>query len=158
MSSKPAKRSQNKLRTQGQPHTLAATQQIATFHEGLLPAPATLRQYEEMIPGAAERLLSLVEREQERRHAREKHILDEAVADTRSGRNAHLRGDFMVILMFIACMSTGIWVLLTGRSEIIAGTLLGTPLIAAIGSLLYQRRLFKESKKELPEKTEKESS
>jgi Predicted membrane protein len=40
-------------------------------HSGPLPPPEMLREYEKIVPNAAERFLSLVENEQKHRHEKE---------------------------------------------------------------------------------------
>lgn len=44
----------------------------ATLHIGPLPHPETLRQYEDILPGGAERIMSLTETNATRRHEQRK--------------------------------------------------------------------------------------
>lgn len=52
---------------------------------GPLPSPHDLAGFERVLPGAAERIVSMTEREQEHRHKYESKGLDAAIADTRRG-------------------------------------------------------------------------
>ena len=40
-----------------------------TFHSGPLPAPATLKEYNEILPNAAERIFQMAEKEQNHQHS-----------------------------------------------------------------------------------------
>jgi uncharacterized membrane protein len=115
---------------------------IQTRHSGILPPPEMLREYEKIIPNAGERLLSLVEEEQKHRHSYEKHIVDSAVQDAKDGRRAHFRGDIIAVVIFVICTTLGMTLLLLDRNPLIAGALLGAPLIGAIASFLLARKGF----------------
>lgn len=53
-------------------------------YSGPLPPPAMLRGYDDVLPGAADRIVSLVERQQEHRHAMEtQHLVGSQRAETR---------------------------------------------------------------------------
>lgn len=45
------------------------------FHQGPLPTPRLLNGYEEVLPGSAERIVQMAEREQEHRHGQEGRIV-----------------------------------------------------------------------------------
>jgi len=46
------------------------------LHQGPLPAPEDLQRYEQMCPGAAERIIRMAETEQAHRHAQERKALE----------------------------------------------------------------------------------
>lgn len=62
-----SKRRRRDLPARGQ-HGLVF-RQTTIARSGPLPDPATLRQYEEMIPGAADRIINMAERDQQFIHA-----------------------------------------------------------------------------------------
>jgi hypothetical protein len=49
--------------------------EVVASCEGPIPAPSILRSYDEIVPGAAERIIAMAEREQEHRHAWERGAL-----------------------------------------------------------------------------------
>jgi uncharacterized membrane protein len=115
---------------------------IQSRHIGPLPPPEILREYEKIIPNAGERLLSVVEREQEHRHSYEKYIVESAVKDAGDGRRAHLRGDIIAVAVFLICSAMGMTLLFLDMNQYIAGALLGAPLIGSLASFLVARRGF----------------
>ena len=54
------------------------TQETFSAHIGPLPNPETFRQYNEICPGAADRLLALVENEQQQRFENQRSFWDDA--------------------------------------------------------------------------------
>lgn len=55
------------------PH--AVRYSAASYHSGPLPAPETLFQYNEIAPGAADRIIGMAEREQRHRHDTDRGLL-----------------------------------------------------------------------------------
>ena len=53
---------------------------------GLLPSPGDLQRYEEILPGAANRILEMLERQQAHQHSRERMALEQAVVIVDTGR------------------------------------------------------------------------
>lgn len=107
---------------------------------GPLPPPEILLQYKKIIPDAPERLLALVEKEQAHRHENENKMTEAVVADSKAARAADTRGDIIAIVTFIACMALGLFILIQGYSEVIAGSLVGAPLISSIGAFIFKRK------------------
>ncbi len=65
------------------PHALQFS--TSTFHAGPLPSPDTLHQYNEILPGAADRVVAMAEREQEHRHAVERSMVRIYARNTMGG-------------------------------------------------------------------------
>lgn len=53
---------------------------------GLLPSPDDLQRYEEILPGAANRILEILERQQAHQHNRERMALEQAIVIVDTGR------------------------------------------------------------------------
>ena len=53
---------------------------------GLLPSPDDLQRYEEILPGAANRILEMLERQQSHQHSRERMALEQAIVIVDTGR------------------------------------------------------------------------
>lgn len=75
-------------------YTLAAKQQIEV-HTGPLPAPATLEQYDKIVPGAAQRILAMAEKQVNHRIALEAQILPSREKQSSRGQ----------MFAFIACLA-----------------------------------------------------
>lgn len=56
-------------------------------YQGPLPHPDLLVKYEEIIPGAAERILSMAEKEQQHRHQLESEVIKKEIAQKGRGLN-----------------------------------------------------------------------
>ena len=61
------------------------TIQQTSIFSGPLPPPDTLAQYDDILTGAADRILSMAEKEQERRHQNENKIVYEQLKYRRLG-------------------------------------------------------------------------
>lgn len=121
------------------------TQETETLisHSGPLPHPETLKEYEKLIPQAAERLLALVEKEQENRHGIERQLTEAVIKDAEKSRQADKRGDFIAVYIYSTCMLAGGAILYFGYPVALAATLMGTPLIASLATFLLRRRQTK---------------
>ncbi|WP_296560133.1 DUF2335 domain-containing protein [uncultured Acetobacterium sp.] len=99
---------------------------------GPLPHPQILRGYEEVVPGAAERILSMAENQATHRQQLEKAVINSNVRDSRMG----------VVFAFvigIVGVSGGIYAVLQGAEW--AGTLIsGVSLGSIVGSFIYGTR------------------
>lgn len=63
------------------------TQIIAAgkFYSGPIPDPHTLQQYEKILPGAADRILAMAEKEQKNRHENNSKLIKELTLNSRYG-------------------------------------------------------------------------
>lgn len=111
---------------------------IATIQEhysGPLPQPADLEKYDQIVPGAAERILAMAEKEQADRHKE-------------SERQSHLmcalslRGQW--IGFFLAILFTGVSVFFAINGFEKLSALFGTPLIIWVCSIFVLHKTPKE--------------
>jgi uncharacterized membrane protein len=58
---------------------------VETFFSGPLPPPSLFRRYDEALPGAAERILAMAEKEQDHRHEWERKALQGEIGYSRLG-------------------------------------------------------------------------
>lgn len=119
-------------------------------HSGPLPPPEMLREYEKIIPRAAERFLALVEKEQDNRNKIEQRLTEALVQDTERARQADKRGDLIAVYIFTACMLSGFAVLYFGYPTALAATLMGAPLVTSVATFLFKRRQARDSKSQSP--------
>ncbi|HWB15910.1 MAG TPA: DUF2335 domain-containing protein [Vicinamibacterales bacterium] len=94
---------------------------------GPLPRPETLQQFDDIVPGAAERILLMAEG-----HARD------AWLDHRAERAAKIIGLSGAFLIILVALSGGLWLAYSGRS--LAGVTSVLAAIAApVGTLITRR-------------------
>lgn len=100
-------------------------------HRGPLPPASELRNYDLVLPGAAERILSMAEREQRHRHE-----LESTIVGTEAALRA--RGQWFALAALIASLLVVTSFAAFGAPE--AGAWLGGAIIVAVvGSFLGQR-------------------
>lgn len=80
-----------------QPAEVAVASRVSTaasismrMHSGPLPDPETLREYDRIVPGAADRVIAMAERQQKHRHDMEKQALTSSFRSEWGGRIAAL--------------------------------------------------------------------
>ena len=78
-------------------------------YSGPLPLPAHFREYEEILPGAAERILALSEKQTEHRQYLEKHVTK---GDGRRAWTGLIAGG----LLAGGCIGGGIWLVSLGHT------------------------------------------
>lgn len=67
------------------PSTPVVARAQSISYSGPLPVPAHLAQYEEILPGAAERILKMAEEQSIHRRALESKVINSGVADSKKG-------------------------------------------------------------------------
>lgn len=98
--SKPPRSRSGALRPAQQPTPQAASFAVAKHHSGPLPAPEDLARYEQLLPGAAERIIAMAELEQKHRVTMERDAMDsdhqhrnEVIAAQRENARSVFRSD-----------------------------------------------------------------
>lgn len=117
------------------PPKSTASESVAKFviaaqsFSGPLPPPEMLRKYEEVIPGSADRIISMAERQGEHRQGLELRVVSSNITNEKIG----------MIFGFIICLvaiSGGIYAIIQGKSA--AGLVaIITPLVALAGVFVY---------------------
>ncbi|MDD3468421.1 MAG: DUF2335 domain-containing protein [Thermoguttaceae bacterium] len=113
---------------------------------GPLPPASELGVYEQILPGAAERILAMAEREQSHRHQREDLERQNEMEVTRGKITYTFRGQ---------CLSFGFIVLLVGLTAILAywkqveaiGYVWGTTTCVIIGGMIWGIKFIRKSDK-----------
>lgn len=114
-------------RTEVDPDT--AERIVAGQWSGPLPPPAALEQFERSAPGAADRILTMAEREEEHRHSQEQAML-------RSDAKARSRGQFMAFVLALVIIAGGIWLIYKGK-EVFGLIAILTPVATVAGIFLF---------------------
>lgn len=102
---------------------------------GPIPPPALLEGYESILPGAAERILALAEREAAHRHEIEKQVTD---ANIRLAKGEHYQvylGQGLAFLLALVFISGGVFLIHGGKS-IVGSFFSAAALIAIVAAFL----------------------
>lgn len=108
----------------------------ASVHAGPLPAPWLLREYDEVVPGSGERLLKMVEKQEDHRINWEWQALIYAAQDARGG---HWLGAGLMAMGLICAVALA----LSDKVAVGIAIGIGSPLVA-----LAANRLFKSFTRE----------
>jgi uncharacterized membrane protein len=114
-------------------------------YEAPLPPPDLLHGYEQVLPGAAERIFAMTEQEALHRRAMERRVI------TLDG-TAQLTGLVSALVVALACIGGGVWAILAGHA--LAGSFLGGGTLASlVGAFIYgsNNRQPMPPTKQLPE-------
>jgi uncharacterized membrane protein len=107
-------------------------QMLSQQWSGPLPPPAALDQFNQIIPNGAERIMAMVEREQEHRISGEKAILQATISDTS-------RGHWIGFLIAVAAIAGAAWTAYINAHPSVSIALVGLPLVAIIQSVLKNK-------------------
>jgi len=106
------------------------------YHAGPLPPPETLKEYNEILPDAAERIFSMAEKEQEHKHTTEIKIVDHEIKKTSKGQNFALFTALTGIVGAVICAFL---------SQVVIGTVIGgSSLVSLVSSFLSAKQKKKK--------------
>jgi uncharacterized membrane protein len=113
-----------------------------TLHEGLLPSPETVSQYELVLPGAFDRILTMAEKEQQNSFEHNRKILDitsmELVVRGRGEFSKILFAHcgqifgFVTVIVFFSLLAYSMWL----ENMTMFGTLFGAGAFAGLAQLV----------------------
>lgn len=105
--------------------------QRSEFHSGPLPAPRTLKEYDEICPGSAERIISEWQKDTSARRANQKKIVD---------KTFFLRkiGQFNAGIFANVCIAGSVLLAYFGAYSA-AGIVGGVTVASVVGAFLYER-------------------
>src|SRR6266508_605347 len=87
-------------------HKIAKLERTVT-HEGPLPPPQQLQAYDRVLPGLAERIVSMAEREQNNRHAMQRVEVEGGLELARRGQRYGLAVAVLVLVVSLILVLTG---------------------------------------------------
>lgn len=123
--------------------TAIALEYWARSFSGPLPPPETLGQYEQLVPGCAERIIAMAERQAAHRQSLEKTFLDSGCRNERAGQ---LFAGVIAVTGIIAGA-----VLVNEGKDLAGFTAMLVPLAGIVGSFFYGKR---QQQRRLDEKRE----
>ena len=102
-------------------------------HSGPLPHPRLVREYDEIVPGAGERLLKMVEKQEDHRIDWESKALEYAARDKRRG---HWLGACVTVIGLLGAIALAV------ADKVVVGVALGigSPLAALVANRLFAMR------------------
>lgn len=107
---------------------------------GPLPAPETLREYDRICPGAADRIIKLAESEAAHRRDLEKSYMKLQAEDLKANRRQLRRGQYAGLAVALVGIAGGVWAMTHG-AQISGSILSGSTLVALVGAFLYREHL-----------------
>lgn len=128
-------------------------QSVTALWQGPLPPPAVLRQYEAVLPGTAERILRLAERnmdliEQEsgQRHTAEMETIQSLVADNTRMHADIRRGQVAGFLVTLCAFAAALGAAALG-AQVLGLAIVGTTIVCIVQALVVAGHSEKESRK-----------
>lgn len=109
---------------------------------GPLPPPALLNEYNLIVPGLAERIVTMAEKEQAQRHEQERNINNTNIQIASNDASMRATGQWMAF--FIAILGMGISGLLIYKDHSIAGTIMGGGFLVALVAVFMTGQHQKE--------------
>lgn len=104
---------------------------VATF-SGPLPPPEALARYDQVVPGAAERIIAMAEKQADHRRAMERQVISNDVRNSRLGL-------WFALLVGLAGLGAAAVIAIWGHS--FAGGFIGTATIGSlVGAFIYGAR------------------
>lgn len=126
-----------------QQNPVAVLQQVS--FSGPLPPPSILRQYDEVVPGAAERIIKMAEDQSKHRQELENAVIKSDISNSKSG----------LLFGFVIGMSgvIGSVVLVMTDHELTGSVLGATTLLGLVGTFVYGSRARRRDLEEKREDT-----
>ena len=111
-----------------------------------MPTPLELAAYNELLPGTAERIIAMAEREQAARHnaddqaqradiSHRDQLLAAQKAHTRSAFVLELVGQIFGVTVALACTAGAVYTAIVGAHPVVSVALVGLPIAAIIKAL-----------------------
>ena len=126
---KPTKTTPHKSQPAPQSKVHTAVQQ--TSFSGPIPHPEILHGYDAIVPGAAERILTMAEDDAKHQRVIEMAALDAAKAEVRLGQ-------WLGFIIGIAALGTSLTAIFLG-AEVVAGIIGGTTVVGLVSAFIFGR-------------------
>lgn len=123
------------------------TTMVQRIHSGPLPAPETFAHYEQIHPGAAERILTMAENEQSHRHGRENRIITNEFGIRYAGQAGAILALILLCGSVIYCASIG--------RDVAAGVIGAVGVIVTAFLRYTQMQMDKEPEEKAPQPSAK---
>jgi len=118
---------------------LTVTSVLATHVSGPIPSPGILRDYEEVLTGSAERIISAWEEENRHRRELDSKILEQDAVSSEMHYGVLRRGQIFAFILAILLFSGSMFLVYQGNSTGGVAVLLGE-IVALVGVFVIGRR------------------
>ena len=108
------------------------TIQVQQHYEGPLPHPEYLAQYDKIVPGAAERIIAMAEKEMNHRHEKDKSMYKNAI------KTSYLSITFAFLSVLV--ISGIAFYAFYKNIGVVAGTIVAGSIAAVVGAFLYKNK------------------
>ncbi|MCH7520384.1 MAG: DUF2335 domain-containing protein [Candidatus Marinimicrobia bacterium] len=99
---------------------------------GPMPPPEQLQEFENIVPGSAERILIMAENQQDHRKLAESTILSANILDTQ-------RGQYLGSAVSVLAICGAVLAVYLGAHPVVSVALVGVPLVAVVKALVESR-------------------
>lgn len=131
------------LQSQAQQTTLQIS---AERHVGPFPHPSLLAAYEQVLPGAAERIIQFAEREQAHRHKADDEAVQAQVNDIKAGRSEAWYGQLFALCIGLAALTAGAYTAVNG-APLAGGFIGGSGVVGLVTAFIYGRHAASKGEK-----------
>ena len=123
------------------PNQKIIKQEISMAFSGPLPHPEILQKYDEILPGAAERIIKMAEQQAEHRRSMEQQAIKSDI------KNSGL-GIWCGVIIGISGIIGGIMVAIFGKQPLFGGILSFATLASLVGVFIYGTQSRRKEKKQ----------
>lgn len=113
------------------------TQEI--LYQGPVPPPAIMERLEQLLPGAADRIFTMAEKDQASAHESQRLAHERAVQLEKDQHGESMTALWMAFAICLVFAVGGILLVLNGFEKI-GAALIGTTLLGVVGSFLSQKK------------------
>lgn len=120
---------------------VAVIRSESTAHTGWLPTPQFMREYDQLLPGLAERIVAMPEREQAFRHRATESIVQR---DYKLRATGQVMGMTALVLLLAFCVFLAFWGAPTAAATVAGTVIIGTVGVFVTGQIVDNRSSSKE--------------
>lgn len=137
-----------------EPHTEHKIAVHSAKFEGPLPHPSILREYDEIYPGLAERIVANWEKEIEHRHTLEQNVVKAEIEAQKHIPKEIRRGQYLAFVLSLGFLVAGVY--MVAINQPIAGTVVsGTGFVGIIMAFLSTAFMSRKNNNSPPNQNEK---
>lgn len=127
----------NSPQKKSQQPTVRHTQEI--LYQGPVPPPAIMERLEQLLPGAADRIFTMAEKDQTAAHEAQRLAHERAVQLEKDQHGESMTALWMAFAICLVFAIGGILLILNGYEKT-GAALIGTTLLGVVGSFLGQKK------------------
>lgn len=153
---KPNRKNRDARRLESRIMALSVTQRVEQT-SGPIPSPASLAEYDALMPGLADRIVKMAEGESAHRRDLEKQLLTARIDDMKDYRAAERTGQHYALAIATLIITLGFIAIFCGH-PMSGGILGGSTIVSLVGLFIYGRERTLAQTKTVAEEPEEPSS